>query len=67
MTIEQAKAWIDSASYEQLLSKWRFEPAGSRWFTGELGEYYTKAMQKKRNEAPQEEQVAASKNLGWER
>ena len=26
MTIKKMKQWIDSASYEELLRKWRFEP-----------------------------------------
>ena len=65
MTDEQMKAWIDGATYEQLLAKWRFEPAGSLWFQGEVGDYYETAMKRKREETPHEEQVAASKRIGW--
>ena len=59
------KAWIDGATYEQLLGKWRFEPVGSPWFQGKMGDYYMAAMKRKRYETPQDEQVAASKRLGW--
>ena len=65
MNAEQMKTWIDNASYESLLSKWRFEPVGSPWFQGEIGDYYTAAMKKKREETSQDEQVAASKRIGW--
>lgn len=65
MTEEQMQNWIDSASYEQLLSKWRFEPVGSPWFQGDIGQYFAKAMQKKREETSYEEQVITSKTLGW--
>lgn len=65
MTIEKMKVWIDSASYEQLLSRWRFEPFGSPWFQGEVGDYYSAAMNNKRVETSHEEQIAASKKIGW--
>lgn len=65
MTMEQMKAWIDSASYESLLSRWRFAPAGSPWFQGEMGDYFANAMKKKREEVGDAEHVRASKNIGW--
>jgi len=61
---EQIKNWIDNASYEQLLSRWRFEPGGSPWFQGETGDYYVEAMKKKKEETSHEDQVAASKRIG---
>lgn len=67
MTEEQMKTWIDGATYQQLLGKSRFEPAGSPWFQGEIGDYYVAAMKKKREETPPDDQVAASKALGWNR
>jgi hypothetical protein len=63
VTPEQKK-WIDEASYEQLLSHWRFAPVGDKLFVGECGEYYQKVMSQKRKEA---DHVAASKGIGWER
>ena len=65
MTDKEHKDWIDGASYRQLLSKWRFEPSGSPWFSGEVGEYFSAAMVLKQQETPHGEQVAASKNIGW--
>jgi hypothetical protein len=47
MIAADRKRWIDNATYEQLLARWRFEPLGSPWFQGELGDYYSalRAMQ----------------------
>ena len=68
MIDKATKDWIDNASYEQLLEKWRFSPVGSSWFQGEVGEYFSKAM-KDRRDAPggDDEHVRASKSIGWER
>ena len=65
MDINQMKKWIDNATYEELLYRWRFAPAGSPWFQGEIGIYYEKAMKKKGEEVGSEERVRASKNVGW--
>jgi hypothetical protein len=59
---EQTKQWIDSASYETLLSKWRFAPIGDRMFEGETGAYYAKVMREKGEST---DHVQASKNVGW--
>ena len=64
---EDKKNWIDNASYESLLNKWRFAPAGSEWFQGEIGEYYQKVMFRKRDEVGADAAVQASKNIGWEK
>jgi len=66
MTKEQMKHWIDTATYEQLLSKCRFAPAGDPFFTGEIGDYYMKVI-KKRRDADPEGHVIASKTIGWEK
>ena len=65
MIPEEMKVWIDNASYEQLLSKWRFAPVGSPFFTGEVGEYYTKKMAEKHSEVGGLEHTRASKAIGW--
>ncbi len=65
MTPEQ-KAWIDSASYETLLKRWRFS-AGDEMFQGECGQYYASVIWAKRDALPPEEQVAISKHIGWEK
>lgn len=58
--------WIDNATYEQLLKKWRFAPSGDPFFEGATGEYYTQKMRDKRKEIGNDAQVAASKRIGWE-
>ncbi len=56
------KEWIDNVSYVELLWKWRHSPVGSPWFQGEIGDYYKKVMQEKKQKA---DHVAASKEVGW--
>lgn len=63
MTNEQ-KAWIDTASYEALLSHWRFAPVGDSIFQGEAGKYYKQVMARKRHEVGNGEHVRASKAIG---
>lgn len=58
------KAWIDNASYEQLLFKWRNAPVGDPWFQGAVGDYYLRIMSERRNADPAEH-VRASKSIGW--
>ncbi len=48
---QDEKQWIDNASYEELLGRWRRLPSGSSWFIGETGEYYSKVMARKRSKA----------------
>lgn len=64
MTQEQ-KEWIDNASYEALLHKWRFAPIGDMTFQGEDGDYYAKVMFEKKDALDHTEQVAVSKRVGW--
>lgn len=61
---ERIKQWIDGASYEQLLSKWRYAPIGDMMLQGEIGEYYSKIMFQKKSTV---DHVQASKNVGWDR
>lgn len=65
MTPEAMRDWIDHASYEQLLSKWRFAPAGDPFFKEEMGDYYSKVMAEKREAVGPDEHVRASKSIGW--
>ena len=65
MNKDEMKQWIDNASYEQLLSRWRFAPVGDLMFQGEIGDYYTEVMKKKGEEVGNEERVRVSKNIGW--
>ena len=59
------KQWIDSASYESLLSKWRFASVGDPMFQGDTGTYYAEVMARKREEVGNAEHVRASKSIGW--
>jgi hypothetical protein len=63
---EDMKNWIDHASYESLLSRWRNAPVGSPWFVGEVGDYYAQVMAQRRAEVGDAEHVSASKSIGWE-
>jgi hypothetical protein len=65
MTKEQ-KDWIDNASYEQLLRKWRFAPLGDKMFQGVVGDYYAMVMSKKRSE-DEDAAIQSSKRIGWEK
>ena len=65
MTPEQKK-YIDESSYETLLHRWRFSPAGDAIFAGEAGAYYKKVMFEKRDALPHAQQVGASKRVGWD-
>lgn len=57
------KAWIDNATYEDLLRKWRNAPSGSAFFIGTIGDYYAERM-KALKEADSAGAVRASKNIG---
>lgn len=60
------KRWIDNASYEALLSKWRNAPVGDPFFQGEIGDYYKEALGCKRDLAGPAEAARASKAIGWD-
>lgn len=64
MTKEEMIKWIDNASYETLLRKWRFAAAGDPFFAEEIGAHYTKVMNEKQNQV---DHVAISKRIGWGR
>ena len=64
---EDIKNWIDNASYEELLRKWRSAPPGDRFFQNEAGDYYSFIMRVKREQVGQAEHVRASKSIGWEK
>lgn len=62
---EDQKQWIDDASYETLLSRWRHAPSGDDFFEGHCGTYYTIIMGKKKKELGDKKAVEASKRVGW--
>jgi hypothetical protein len=63
---KEHKEWIDNASYDQLLSKWRHAPLGDPFFMDDTGEYYSRIMGEKKIRLSHSEQVGASKRIGWE-
>lgn len=66
MSLEkELKEWIDNASYEDLLRKWRFAPSGDKFFQGEIGIYYSEVMAKKKIKVGHDNAVAASKRIEW--
>ncbi len=67
MTPEQMKTWIDNATYEQLLARWRFAAVGDPFFIGETGDYYEKSIAAKKKKVGDNEAVRASKAVGWEK
>lgn len=67
MIADDTRKLIDDMSYEQMLRLYRFEPSGSPWFTGEVGDYFHLMMLEKKNALSNEEQVEISKRVGWER
>jgi len=62
---KENKNHIDSLSYEQLLSQWRFAPMGNLWFQGETGDYWGSRMNLKKKQLAKGEHVRISKNIGW--
>lgn len=62
---DSEKKWIDNASYEQLLNRWRFAPIGDPIFQGDTGDYYGKVMKEKKAALP-DDGVGASKRVGWD-
>lgn len=65
MISETIKQRIDSMSYEQLLSMWRFAGVGDPMFQGETGDYFAARMKELRDKGA--DHVGASKNIGWKK
>jgi hypothetical protein len=65
MTDAERIAWIDSASLEDLLRKWRFGRSGDPYFEGAMGEHFAATMKAKREAEGPEAWTRASKNIGW--
>ena len=63
---EERRKYIDELPHAELLSRWRFAPAGDPWFQGETGVYWRERLSRSRDEDPARH-VAVSKSLGWTR
>ena len=57
------KKIIDSKSYEELLSGWRFTVSGDLWFQGATGDYWSTRMAEFREKGV--DHVGASKAIGF--
>jgi hypothetical protein len=66
MTEQEMKAFIDTASYEQLLQMNRFEPLGSKWMCGEVGQHFAHRFAELKSTMTDGELVGASKAVGWD-
>jgi hypothetical protein len=65
MTDAEMMAWIDKATYQDLLRTWRHAQAGSGWFTGEVAGHFMETMSEKQKHITDQERVAISKRIGW--
>lgn len=58
-------AWIEVASYRDLLWRWRHSPEGSRWFLGLVGETLSRMMQRRRGELDEASAQLVEREVGW--
>jgi len=65
MTKHAMIAWIEKASYRELLRKWRFAPSGDPMLQGEVGELFAIRMKDLRASVGDAEHTATSKIIGW--
>ena len=63
--LPEQKIRIDNMGYEEMLSLWRFAPAGHQMFAGDTGDYFAVKMKEKREAVGGDAHVAASKSIGW--
>ncbi|NIP92209.1 MAG: hypothetical protein GWO24_01540 [Akkermansiaceae bacterium] len=64
---ELLRAWIDAASYEELLTRWRHAPVGDPIFRAGVGDYYARVMKRRREEVGCDEHVRISKRIGYDK
>lgn len=62
---KQAISWIASASYEELLAKWRGEAPGSAWHNGKRGQALQARLAVLRRRMPLEQVTVVSNAVGW--
>lgn len=65
---QNQKKWIDGASYEQLMRRWRFAVPDDPMFIAstEVFGYYKKNMSEKRRKIGEHEHARISKKIGWD-
>lgn len=64
---EQIKREINDMSYETMMYHQRFDPPGSVLHMGDIGQYFAMVMQVKAEHTTNEERVAVSKKIGWDK
>ncbi len=57
---------IDLMVYQMMLQLWRHAPIGHPYMSGEVGEYFSKSMQEKRELIDDAQHTAISKKIGWD-
>jgi len=64
---EAQKAWIDGASYEQLLRRWRFAPNNDPMFlvNSQVFDYYKRKLAEKKAKIGSHEATSISNKIGW--
>jgi len=60
MIDQETKDLIDRMSQEDMCRLWRFAIPGSRFFVGEVGDYFKTSLREKGGMTPE-----ISKKLGW--
>jgi len=63
LTFENRK-YINSLSYTQLLTEWRFSPSGNPWMEGPTGAYWSQELAIFKRDFS-EEAIIISKQIGW--
>lgn len=66
MTDREKLDWINQASFEDLLRKWRFAPAGDPFLKGHIGDHFNKIYCQRRNSLDPGEFTRISKKIGLE-
>lgn len=61
---DEDRSKIEAMTIHEMLSHWRFDPAGTYWFRGERGALFQEVMFRKRDANPAE-WTRSSKALGW--
>ena len=67
MTKDEMIKWINEASLEDLMRKWRFAPSGDPFFNFEVGAHFSEILTLRKDRAGQDECVRISKKIGWDR
>lgn len=65
MSENEMIAWLDTATYTQLLTKLRFAPGDDTFFVGRVGDHFADVLKKRRGEISDAEHSSVSKNIGW--